>query len=494
MRYIVAIIIFCLSAAVMVPDASARRRTKGRTATTTAKKSPSQRKAKEVRSARTVKSERKNTLNEIAQTKNKIDRTQKETRKNLEALEGINAGIERQEGEISALNAHIDSIGGAVAVLSDSVSVLEGRVATIRAELKKALRNQRARRKTVNDVAFVFSSPSFNAARRRINYIRQTNRWRASRIKALREDMASLNERRARLQGLQDERTAAVSRLNASRQVLVSQREERESTVEKLRGQTRNLNAILAAKNRKLSELDRELDRIIALEEARRAEEERQARIRADKARKAEAERRAEAARKEKESSKNKKKDTKKDSKDTEKTVDQERAQAAPEPPREEKNRKTTVEPVTGIAEADRKITGSFEANRGRLLFPVAGKYSIVGNFGRSSHANISTAQVNNSGIDISVAPGTTVRAAYEGTVSSIFFMPGYNNIVIVRHGRYLTVYAGLTGLTVKKGSKVKTGGAIGRVAADDSEPDRGILHFEVRREREKLNPLQWVR
>jgi septal ring factor EnvC (AmiA/AmiB activator) len=82
----------------------------------------------------------------------------------------------------------------------------------------------------------------------------------------------------------------------------------------------------------------------------------------------------------------------------------------------------------------------------------------------------------------------------FDGTVSSVFFMPGYQNIVIVRHGEYLTVYAGLGSLSISKGSKVKAGSDIGTVYSDPDDGGRTVLHFEVRREREKLNPLDWVR
>ncbi len=146
------------------------------------------------------------------------------------------------------------------------------------------------------------------------------------------------------------------------------------------------------------------------------------------------------------------------------------------------------------MADADRKITGSFVANKGRLLFPIAGKYTIVGTFGRSNHQNLSNIQVNNSGIDILVSKGTTARAVYDGTVSSVFFMPGYQNIVILRHGDYLTVYAGLASLSISKGAKVKAGATIGTVYSDPDDGGRTVLHFEVRHEREKLNPLDWVR
>ena len=82
----------------------------------------------------------------------------------------------------------------------------------------------------------------------------------------------------------------------------------------------------------------------------------------------------------------------------------------------------------------------------------------------------------------------------YEGVVSSIFRLDGYHNIVIVRHGQYLTVYAGIDALTVKKGDKVKTGQTLGIVYSNQADDNRTRLHFEIRREKQKLNPAEWVR
>ena len=86
------------------------------------------------------------------------------------------------------------------------------------------------------------------------------------------------------------------------------------------------------------------------------------------------------------------------------------------------------------------------------------------------------------------------MRAVYEGTVSAIFRQPGFNTIVMVRHGEYITIYAGLGSISVKNGQSLKAGQAIGTVAADPEQNNRYIFHFEIRKERTKLNPLDWVR
>lgn len=134
-------------------------------------------------------------------------------------------------------------------------------------------------------------------------------------------------------------------------------------------------------------------------------------------------------------------------------------------------------------------MSGSFQSNKGRLLFPVNGKYRIIRGFGVQKHPELSHAETNNNGIDIEVSPNTKARAIFDGTVSAIFVQPGYNTIVMLRHGSYISIYAGLTGVAVRKGEKVKAGQILGTVASDVDNDNRAILHFEIRRERESSTP-----
>ncbi len=64
----------------------------------------------------------------------------------------------------------------------------------------------------------------------------------------------------------------------------------------------------------------------------------------------------------------------------------------------------------------------------------------------------------------------------------------------MVRHGNYLTIYANLSQIDVHKGQDVEAGQTLGTIYPDPDEDDRSILHFELRKERTKLNPMLWVK
>ena len=114
--------------------------------------------------------------------------------------------------------------------------------------------------------------------------------------------------------------------------------------------------------------------------------------------------------------------------------------------------------------------------------------------FGRQPHPELKHVETDNSGIDIEAPRGTSARAIFDGTVSAIFKQPGFNTIVMIRHGEYISIYAGLGTLSVKNGQKVTSGQAIGTIFTDPDNDNRSILHFEIRKERQKLNPTLWVR
>ena len=112
------------------------------------------------------------------------------------------------------------------------------------------------------------------------------------------------------------------------------------------------------------------------------------------------------------------------------------------------------------------------------LAMPVAGK--IIRGYDKKK----------NQGIDIAAAAGTPVKSAADGTVAAITKDTGQVPIVVIRHAdNLLTVYAGVDGLTVKKGDKVKRGQTIAVVRKGDP----AFLHFEVRKGVDSLDPMAFL-
>ena len=97
-------------------------------------------------------------------------------------------------------------------------------------------------------------------------------------------------------------------------------------------------------------------------------------------------------------------------------------------------------------------------------------------------------------GIDVAVANNSDVRAAGAGVVVTSSTDEVYGKFLLIDHGGgYQTVYGHLNRQLVREGEKVKAGEKIA-LSGSTGRSTGSHLHFEVRREREFLDPLRFVR
>jgi septal ring factor EnvC (AmiA/AmiB activator) len=144
--------------------------------------------------------------------------------------------------------------------------------------------------------------------------------------------------------------------------------------------------------------------------------------------------------------------------------------------------------------ESEATLSKDFATNKGILPYPLTGNYKIVSRFGEHQHQELSHVRTSNNGVDIQTTAGSEARAIFKGVITRVFVMPGYNNNVIVRHGNYLTVYSNLSQVYVKAGDVVATRQTIGKIYTDTEKGNETVLHFEIWKERAKLNPETWVK
>ena len=152
--------------------------------------------------------------------------------------------------------------------------------------------------------------------------------------------------------------------------------------------------------------------------------------------------------------------------------------------------KQTTKKGKTVSTEIDTKLSNEFAANKGRLPWPVEGV--VTDRFGKHRHPVYDNVELpQNNGVTLTVRRGATVKAVFNGTVTQIFVLPGYNQCVIVNHGEYFTLYTKLKTVAVKPGTKVVTGQDIGTV---DTIGGEDIFHFELWKGNTAQNPENWLR
>lgn len=136
----------------------------------------------------------------------------------------------------------------------------------------------------------------------------------------------------------------------------------------------------------------------------------------------------------------------------------------------------------------ERERTGTPEVKlaKGKIVWPVKGK--IVSNFGTHKDPKYGT-KVRNNGIDILSEPGALIRSAAAGVVVYSGPFMNYQNVVIIDHSGFMTVYAFLDQVMVKPDQIVKVGEPVGRLSV--GQP---IFHFEVRKQGKAVDPLSYLR
>jgi murein hydrolase activator len=157
-----------------------------------------------------------------------------------------------------------------------------------------------------------------------------------------------------------------------------------------------------------------------------------------------------------------------------------------------ETEKKTVKTAKISASEAALELaTNSFKKNKGKMELPLVG--TIVKHFGKHQHPDLQRVMVNNSGIDIRLksAKEMNVKAVSDGTVSGVQFLSGQNNVLILKHGHYYTVYSGLGTVTVQKDDKVKMGQSVGKVATVKGVSE---LHFEIWQDKSPTNPEDWLK
>ena len=133
-------------------------------------------------------------------------------------------------------------------------------------------------------------------------------------------------------------------------------------------------------------------------------------------------------------------------------------------------------DPKKKKTEVDVKLDAEFAKNKGRLPWPADGP--VVNRFGKQYHPVYRNLELPpNNGFDVALSKGTLVKSVFDGVVTQVLVMPGFNHCVMVKHGNYFTLYCNMKDLLVKEGDKVKTGQELGTI---DTINGQTQLHFEL--------------
>ncbi|MEN2993801.1 MAG: M23 family metallopeptidase [Thermodesulfovibrio sp.] len=123
--------------------------------------------------------------------------------------------------------------------------------------------------------------------------------------------------------------------------------------------------------------------------------------------------------------------------------------------------------------------------------WPVKGE--ITSNFGKRQHPKYGYEEIH-TGIDISVASGTEVKATADGIVVFSGYQGRNGNVVVIKHGYgFTTVYAHNKQNLVHVGQKVKRGDVIA-ISGSTGSTTGPHLHYEIWKNNFPVNPLSYLK
>ncbi|MFK7954262.1 MAG: murein hydrolase activator EnvC [Ekhidna sp.] len=144
----------------------------------------------------------------------------------------------------------------------------------------------------------------------------------------------------------------------------------------------------------------------------------------------------------------------------------------------------------TAMLASEAERTRLFESKKNRLEWPVSSGF-ITSKFGKQPHPVLKRITIVNDGVDIQTEKGMQVKAVFEGEVRQIWPIQGKNNVLVIKHGDYLTVYAGLKTINVKRGQYVASNDVIGEVFTD--RDGKSEMEFQMYKGQTKLDPEKWL-
>lgn len=521
-------LVFCLLIAFAIPSQAQKSKTtqkkKARTTSVTKKKKTTK-KSKTTTSTTSIKGLK----NQSAQIKRNIKAQEKKLRTNerdvkqrLQNLMVINTEIADKRKSIDTIRRDINTLDGNIGQLNSQLKSLQAELEDRKQKFVKSMRYMHRNSSIQSQLMFIFSAKNFTQMYRRLRFMREYASYQRAQGEMVKAKQAEITRKHTQLTTAKKQKNTLLYKGEQERRNLEGKQTEQQNVVESLKKQQKTIQNIIAQQRKKDEAINAEIDRLVAIEVERVrqraiAEAKRKAEAEAAKKRAAEIARKkaaAEAAARENArriaAAKEREERLKAEARAAAKKKDAEERAAAERAAREAENERRAAERKAEqdarehereLADAkkqatitynldseDRRISGSFESNRGRLPMPITGGYRIVSHFGQYNVEGLPNVRLDNKGINILGQAGAHARSIFDGEVSTVFGIPGTGtSCVIVRHGSYLSVYCNLSSVSVRKEQHVSSRQTIGTVGPDN------ILQFQLRREKNKLNPETWL-
>ena len=388
-----------------------------------------------------LEKERQDIQNEIQEIQSNYNKVKGLKKESLAKLAILQRKLQLQDRLIGNISKEIRNLDDEIYLGNVEIYRLQVQLDTLKAQYARSVVYAYKNNTSYDFLNFIFSANSFNDALNRISYLKSYLAYREEQVTAIKDRQKLISDKKQQLLAKQSQKKSVLKDQEVQLNELASQKKEKDAVVSKLKSQEKQLSKEIAAKKKRDKQLQGQIAAIIR----RIVDEERKKSLAINNA------------------------DV--NTKTTTKTPT-----------------KTTKE-YFNLNEGQRNLAASFEKNKGGLPWPVDNGVVTIP-FGSSVVGGLS---IDNPGITISTpSAGVAVKAVFNGEVSAVSNL-GDGMMVMVRHGKFFTIYSNLSSVNVSKGSTVTTGQLIGK-AGEADDGSGGQLDFMLMIENRNVNPQPWLR
>ena len=401
-----------------------------------------------------LKRQREQLTQQLEQLNREYQETANNKKTTLKQLSILKEQIGLREQKIGNINSEVRNLDNQISESNNSVHSLQGQLNQLKKEYAAMVLFTYSNHSAYNKLMFIFAAKDFNQAYKRLKYLQQIGTYRERQARYIQDTQTELHEKITELDKNKKEKNNLLADQKKEKQTLGAEKNSQVQVVAGLSKQIGQLKQQQVDVQKKITRTSREINSAIRreIEEAKRREEER---LRAEE--------RAAAA---KAKAENKPAPVVKTKRITRSSSDSEVLNATPEAA---------------------KLSNDFLGNRGQLPWPVTNG-SVKQGFGiYYDEENIKNESY---GWDIKTNPSASVRAVFQGTVTTISNISG-TYLVIIQHGEYFTAYSNLRSYTVKEGQKVTTKQSIGTVASGAG--GESVVTFYLYKGKVPVNPKIWL-
>ena len=378
-------------------------------------------------SMKKLESQRAQLEKDIALLNRKLEQNSKNKSAALSSLSLLRSKTQAREKLITGCDQTLAVLDDSIAVVQKEMNRLQQRHDTLSYYYSRLIRGAYKNRDSRLWYMYILSSESIGQGLKRAGYLRGMSAQLSTQALRIRETAARLAVEKERLDGLRKEEAAMRKKVVGERSRLRGEEADANKLVNQLSKDRKKFQRELQEKNRQKEALNRKIADLIRQES-------------------------------------------------------QKASKGA-------SGKKSSGGKTTSTA-VDTKLSNEFAANKGRLPWPVEG--AIVEHFGKHHHPVYTNVELpQNNGVTLAVRPGAQAKAVFNGKVTQIVVLPGYNQCVLVNHGAYFTLYSKLRSVSVKVGENVTTGQVVGTV---DTIGGEDLFHFELWKGSTPQNPEGWLR